>query len=287
MKKLLFLALISLSIIACKNKQNGNTTISSTDTTQISSQQQPDNNIQTNIQYLTIEGNQIWVRSQPKTGDVILKLDEGTKCEVLGKGEEQTINNVTDFWYKISYDGQIGWVFGSQTSLKQDTPNITSTNTNQAEIGNVLNDILNNLKSENYDALKNYFINDSVFILQNPGAMVIYSTSYYKKALNNISVSSFNNNLSFETFPTYDMDTYNWSEQGYFVKADNNSTVLSSLTKYNSDFYTTAIIQKATKYEKYITYELLIAENDGIYFYLGKVNNQWKIIAIDVSTNDA
>lgn len=68
---------------------------------------------------LTIEGNQIWVRSTPKTGDVVMKLDDGTVCKVLEKGEGQTIRGHKDYWYKIVFNGVQGWVFGSQTSLKQ------------------------------------------------------------------------------------------------------------------------------------------------------------------------
>jgi hypothetical protein len=34
---------------------------------------------------LIIEGNQIWVRSTPKTGEVVMKLDDGAICRVLKK----------------------------------------------------------------------------------------------------------------------------------------------------------------------------------------------------------
>ncbi len=71
------------------------------------------------IDTLVIEGENIWIRSEPKTGDVILKLNTDSKCYVLEKGEKQTIRENTDFWYKIDYLGKEGWVFGSQTSLKQ------------------------------------------------------------------------------------------------------------------------------------------------------------------------
>ncbi len=71
------------------------------------------------IDTLRIIGDNIWVRSEPKTGEVIMKLNNGTVCLVLQKGEEQTIRGNTDYWYKIEYKGKEGWVFGSQTSLKQ------------------------------------------------------------------------------------------------------------------------------------------------------------------------
>ena len=71
------------------------------------------------IDTLIIEGVNIWVRSEPKTGEVIMKLNSGDKCYVLAKGEKQSIRNNTDYWYKIDYQSKEGWVFGSQTSLKQ------------------------------------------------------------------------------------------------------------------------------------------------------------------------
>lgn len=70
-------------------------------------------------QNLTIEGNQIWVREQPKTGKVVCVLNNGEVCRILEKGEKQIIRGNTDFWYKIEHENKIGWVFGSQTSIKQ------------------------------------------------------------------------------------------------------------------------------------------------------------------------
>jgi hypothetical protein len=68
---------------------------------------------------LRIEGNRIWVREQPKDGEVLFTMDDGALCNILEKGEEQIIRGNKDFWYKIEHEGKIGWVFGSQTSIKQ------------------------------------------------------------------------------------------------------------------------------------------------------------------------
>lgn len=78
-----------------------------------------DENTSVYIDTLRIEGNQIWVRSKPVDGEVVLKLDEGAVCYVLEKGDEQTIRGNSDFWYKIEHANTTGWVFGSQTSIKQ------------------------------------------------------------------------------------------------------------------------------------------------------------------------
>jgi hypothetical protein len=68
---------------------------------------------------LVIEGHQIWVRAIPKTGDVVMKLNDGNVCKIIQKGEEQIIRGHKDYWYQIEYNGLTGWVFGSQTSLKR------------------------------------------------------------------------------------------------------------------------------------------------------------------------
>lgn len=68
---------------------------------------------------LTIEGNNIWVRNAPISGEVVMKLNHGDECTILEKGEKQFIRGVEDWWYKIEFHDTIGWVFGSQTSVKQ------------------------------------------------------------------------------------------------------------------------------------------------------------------------
>jgi len=67
---------------------------------------------------LTIEGNNIWVREAPITGNVVLKLNDGDVCSILEKGDKQFIRGIEDWWYKIEYRDTVGWVFGSQTSEK-------------------------------------------------------------------------------------------------------------------------------------------------------------------------
>lgn len=67
---------------------------------------------------MLIEGDNIWIRETPVNGKVILKLNTGDKCVVLEKGSSQTIRGCYDYWYKIKYNEKVGWVFGSQTSIK-------------------------------------------------------------------------------------------------------------------------------------------------------------------------
>lgn len=67
---------------------------------------------------LSIEGNDIWIRSKPFTGDVVMKLNTGDQCKVIEKGDIVQLRDMLDRWYKIEFDGKTGWVFGSQTNFK-------------------------------------------------------------------------------------------------------------------------------------------------------------------------
>lgn len=67
---------------------------------------------------LVIEGENIWVRNKPSTGEVVMKLNNGDKCKIIEKGKKEQIRDMVDYWYKISYNDKEGWVFGSQTNLK-------------------------------------------------------------------------------------------------------------------------------------------------------------------------
>jgi hypothetical protein len=69
---------------------------------------------------LTIEGNDIWVRTKPLTGEVIFNLNDGDICKIIEKGTEDQIKDQKDFWYKIDFNGKTGWVFGAQSNKKTD-----------------------------------------------------------------------------------------------------------------------------------------------------------------------
>ncbi len=67
--------------------------------------------------YLIIHGKDIWVRDVPTTGKVVTKLNEGDKCQIFEKGKLESIKGRPDYWYKIDFNNNQGWVFGSQTDL--------------------------------------------------------------------------------------------------------------------------------------------------------------------------
>ena len=105
-------------IFACNNGNNKETTDNTDTTTENESDVVVEAEKGEKGEKLTILGDNIWVRSVPKTGEVVMKLNNGTVCEVLDKGEQQEIRKDIDYWYKIRVNDKEGWVFGSQTSLK-------------------------------------------------------------------------------------------------------------------------------------------------------------------------
>ncbi|MEO0471945.1 MAG: SH3 domain-containing protein [Bacteroidota bacterium] len=60
------------------------------------------------------------VRSAPDTeaDNVVFKLGDGDIVDIIERGEQVAIRDMNDYWYKISYQGQEGWVYGAFTSKK-------------------------------------------------------------------------------------------------------------------------------------------------------------------------
>lgn len=69
---------------------------------------------------LYIEGDKVNIRTAPAVegSEVAFQLTAGNVCDILEKGEAETINGNEDYWYRISHDGQEGWVFGFFTSKR-------------------------------------------------------------------------------------------------------------------------------------------------------------------------
>ena len=74
-------------------------------------------------QKLKITSNAVSMRSQPRIQDslVLRELEVGEECIVLGKGEAEKLGDKIDYWYKVQYAGQEGWIFGYYTSLRSAT----------------------------------------------------------------------------------------------------------------------------------------------------------------------
>ena len=73
-----------------------------------------------NENQLMITGNVVNVRSGQTIDEenVVFQVKAGDVCEIAEKGSMDEIKGNTDYWYKITKDGQTGWIFGSNTSKK-------------------------------------------------------------------------------------------------------------------------------------------------------------------------
>jgi hypothetical protein len=69
--------------------------------------------------YLVIQGTNVNMRVEPNLNAVRIKqLKTGDTCFILEKGNKETIDDKTNFWYKIKRKNKEGWIFGAFTSLK-------------------------------------------------------------------------------------------------------------------------------------------------------------------------
>ncbi|MFK7923459.1 MAG: hypothetical protein AB8H47_15960 [Bacteroidia bacterium] len=77
-------------------------------------------NVKADSPQLYITGDQVNIHTTPKTqsDNVLASLKEGDICLVLEKGDFEAIAEAEDFWYKVDFEGQEGWVFGYYTSMR-------------------------------------------------------------------------------------------------------------------------------------------------------------------------
>ncbi len=289
MKRIIYILLIPLTLLAC------NSSSSDTETEQAEEKTTQNNDVEENSasfdekEYVSIEGDDIWVRSQPTDGEVLMKLNNGTKCELLQKGKQETINGVTDFWYQIKYDEKTGWVFGSQTNLKNvGNQNKRNESYNEEEF---IVSYLNRMKNSGVEELADFFVNQEVYQMYNPGAIVYITKVNYKELMEadifRLDLSKFNGKIITDRMPTFSMEDYTWSEEGYFLEKVKNTKIMSPTTEFVADTYAEDMLKQIKEDEQKIMYKFLIAYGDGVVIYFGKIDNDWKIITIDVSTNDA
>jgi len=75
---------------------------------------------------LQIIGSNIWVRSEPTVGEVVMKLSNGDKCQVIDQKRFEYIRGVPHNWYQIVFESDTGWVFGSQTDRSAEIKVLTA-----------------------------------------------------------------------------------------------------------------------------------------------------------------
>ena len=67
---------------------------------------------------LIINCDKVNMRTTPSVmGGIKTVLNTGYVCKMIERGPAEMIKGSNDYWYKISYNGDIGWVFGTFTSL--------------------------------------------------------------------------------------------------------------------------------------------------------------------------
>jgi uncharacterized protein YgiM (DUF1202 family) len=69
--------------------------------------------------WAVVNTNYLRMREKPlKDAEVLDGLTKGTVVEVLASTEsEETIENATSYWYRISLEGLKGWVFGAYLEI--------------------------------------------------------------------------------------------------------------------------------------------------------------------------
>lgn len=275
MKKILFLLVIITTFLGCKSKTNKES--KTNETSEI--------NVEIKDEYLTIIGKDIWVRSKPSTGDVVMKLNDGDKCKIIEKGEQQTIKDDTDYWYKIEFEGKEGWVFGSQTSVKSDSENVESDD-EEKQIAKLLDELALIFKNQQFTKLKSYYyFGDKVFYISNPGAYVVINLTEDVQNLEFYSLTSVAAyDLLFEKLPDFDMDSYSWTKTGCFAEKISGKKYFTSMVDNMKEFGfepTADEIKFASQLDNTVYYKILVS-SDMISFYVAEKDGKWLIAAIDI-----
>lgn len=120
MKKLLSILIVICCLISCENSQQDKE-----GKVIAPNKRESEKKIE---KKLTVEVENTWVREYPTDGEVIAKLNIGTECIVLKKDKKETIKGKSDYWYKVKIDDKEGWIFGSQTSMKEKQKNYSIPN---------------------------------------------------------------------------------------------------------------------------------------------------------------
>ncbi|MEA2041064.1 MAG: SH3 domain-containing protein [Bacteroidota bacterium] len=233
---------------------------------------------------LEIQGDDIWIRDEPATGKVIMKLNTGDRCKILKKGKQQTINKSTDFWYKIEFNDEEGWVFGSQTSLSTGIASKISTPNSSAK-QDALNQIIKSIQNNPQKITQWSLDANAFFLIHNPGAYTVIEYTSNTDRLNFLSAEKETCIIKHTKWPAFDYDSYTWKKSGCFAEKISGSKLFSSTAKTMKEFsmpISDDIINKAEQSEKQITIKVLLTQS-STRLYFSYSNNEWKIIGIDIS----
>jgi hypothetical protein len=125
-KNITYTVLAVFMFFSCENveqskeasEENATEEVDTVRNTELSETESESKSDSISFERLIIQGHDIWLRDEPATGEVILKLNTGDTCEILELGIFEIINGQADFWYRVKYKEQEAWVFGSQSDIK-------------------------------------------------------------------------------------------------------------------------------------------------------------------------
>ncbi|NBC82394.1 MAG: hypothetical protein GVY19_03335 [Bacteroidetes bacterium] len=144
MKNLMPVIFTALLLVSCNSKHDHKSNHGSDDINKSASVTKIPTEF---IDTATIIEENVWIREKPVDGEVMAKLNKATFCYVLERGEPDTIRNVADVWYKITVNDKVGWVFGSQLSIRAAKP---------VEFGKIIHVFMEAYNDKNVKKLDHY-----------------------------------------------------------------------------------------------------------------------------------
>ena len=77
-------------------------------------------------QFQNLPSNKLGITSKtvimdsPSSEEVLFQVKKGDICDIIEQSSSlEEVNGNTDRWYKINFNGKVGWVFGHHTSKKR------------------------------------------------------------------------------------------------------------------------------------------------------------------------
>ncbi len=267
-------ALLLLLLCSCNNNDDQTDDYSQNDTT--SSLTVNNTETKTDTTILIIEGDNIWVRDEPVSGKVIMKLNSGDICKILEKGDKVQVKNMLDLWYKIEFNDTVGWVFGSQTNRKTgETIDIIEFSLYLEKFIAAFNDENNDLKSFEHEDIGYSF-------LFNPGA---YCSGGSHNIIERSLLQPIPVKNSFDKIPKGDFcEGYPGIKDGFYYQ----KITANNLPSYLEDFDEEGgvIIGKIDVPKKYKNNEIkkvivITDEYHNTYFYFINIGSTWYLFCQD------
>jgi hypothetical protein len=275
MKYISTIAALLFLFFACKESENiedTNTDSLVDETAEISD---IDSKAETNKTVLIIEGKDIWVRSEPFTGEVVMKLNTGDECKILDQTEKVQVRDMFDRWYKIEFQGKTGWVFGSQTNLS------TGEGIELKDFKMHLGDFIPAYRNNNDDL--SYYIHEKIgnTVLFNPG---VYCGAFGDERERYLS-GSLDETKIFNTKPVGDFcEGFPGVEDGMYYWKIKSTDLPTFVVSFDDEGgVITGNIDIPKEYLNNMIYKVQIITDEfhNFYLYFINVGNTWYLICED------